>query len=541
MSTAGRLLCMFVLLAVPAAAQPSLDDLLARPASPATEALLLAHASNAQVSERWTRTLADPSAHVRAVVARAIQAAGATALLAPLVAQLDVERDLAAAIEQAKTLVVLTGTVPANAEAAIAVHGGPLAASILRALARAAPAQAQTRLSATIETGDDGELAAIAVLTQWMRAGSPEAARAQSALLRRGDEQAFRVLVGASIAAERPIDVGRVVLGLRSTIPGVVDLALAALLHRPVRESPGLATQGVVVEAVESLLERLDDQPAPTQLLATLLARRLGRPLPGRDLGSVAGRVPIDSLVRRLNGRQLAELTSEERNAIHKAWDTDLPKPVDEDEATGSLTEGGALVRDLPGPLLEPLLSAARCARGGSFGVVRVTYDATGRAAEVRVAPELLSGACVEAFGVAARLTRAPEPGVRTVFIPRDRAYPPGFAARQALEPRRMPAWYTEQTQRFSTPKLERQVAPEYPADALRQRVEGRVWLEVLIDESGRVAGARVARSAHPMLDTVAILTMPKWRFRPASVDDRPVPVVVLVEMEFALRDRSRR
>jgi protein TonB len=77
-------------------------------------------------------------------------------------------------------------------------------------------------------------------------------------------------------------------------------------------------------------------------------------------------------------------------------------------------------------------------------------------------------------------------------------------------------------------------VAPRYPVIAREGRVEGTVILEAIIDTSGRVESARVLRSI-ALLDDAALDAVRQWRFTPARLNDRPVPVVMTVTVTFTL------
>lgn len=56
--------------------------------------------------------------------------------------------------------------------------------------------------------------------------------------------------------------------------------------------------------------------------------------------------------------------------------------------------------------------------------------------------------------------------------------------------------------------------------------------MEIVVDESGGVAAARVIRSV-PLLDEVALAMVRQWRFAPATLDGKfvrvRIPVVVNV------------
>jgi TonB family protein len=76
---------------------------------------------------------------------------------------------------------------------------------------------------------------------------------------------------------------------------------------------------------------------------------------------------------------------------------------------------------------------------------------------------------------------------------------------------------------------------PEYSAEAMAARVEGVVGLEVLVDEEGRVADAKVIRSI-PLLDESALRSIRRWRFSPTRLKGELVPVIVQVEMNFTMK-----
>lgn len=86
-------------------------------------------------------------------------------------------------------------------------------------------------------------------------------------------------------------------------------------------------------------------------------------------------------------------------------------------------------------------------------------------------------------------------------------------------------------------PRLLSQVKPRYTSDALERKIEGAVWLDVVITRAGRVGDARVARSLDPGgLDDAAIVAVRQWRFEPGRLSGSPVDVLVTVVMDFSIR-----
>jgi periplasmic protein TonB len=77
-------------------------------------------------------------------------------------------------------------------------------------------------------------------------------------------------------------------------------------------------------------------------------------------------------------------------------------------------------------------------------------------------------------------------------------------------------------------------VPPQYPAIARSARVSGVVILEAVIGEDGTVGDVRVLRSI-PLLDQAAIDAVKQWRFSPTLLNNRAIPVVMTVTVNFAL------
>ncbi len=86
-----------------------------------------------------------------------------------------------------------------------------------------------------------------------------------------------------------------------------------------------------------------------------------------------------------------------------------------------------------------------------------------------------------------------------------------------------------------SAPELKTRFEAGYPPDALRDRVEGNVALELTIDESGNVADARVTAPAGHGFDEAAMDAARRFTFTPAMQNGAPVRSVVEFTYEFHL------
>jgi protein TonB len=90
-----------------------------------------------------------------------------------------------------------------------------------------------------------------------------------------------------------------------------------------------------------------------------------------------------------------------------------------------------------------------------------------------------------------------------------------------------------------SEPKIipESMVQPEYPEDARKAKVQGKVILQALIDREGRVAEVEVLRSVpeFPSLAEAAVEAVSQWRYEPAERNGKPVAVYFTIVVEFKL------
>lgn len=75
---------------------------------------------------------------------------------------------------------------------------------------------------------------------------------------------------------------------------------------------------------------------------------------------------------------------------------------------------------------------------------------------------------------------------------------------------------------------------PVYSREALAAGARGPVWLELTIDEAGRVVSARPVRSV-PLLDDAAMAVARHWTYEPKVVNGRGVPVTFIERVDFQM------
>jgi TonB family protein len=77
---------------------------------------------------------------------------------------------------------------------------------------------------------------------------------------------------------------------------------------------------------------------------------------------------------------------------------------------------------------------------------------------------------------------------------------------------------------------------PDYSEDAKKKKIQGDVWLEVLITLEGKVTDIKIIKSLGYGLDEMAVIAVKKWRFRPpTSPNGMPIRILATIQVQFQL------
>jgi len=88
-----------------------------------------------------------------------------------------------------------------------------------------------------------------------------------------------------------------------------------------------------------------------------------------------------------------------------------------------------------------------------------------------------------------------------------------------------------------TSPQVLAQVQPVYTPEALRQRIQGSVVLELIVTREGRPSAIQILRSLdRGGLDEEAVKAVRQWRFAPGRLGTTPVDVLVIVAIDFLIR-----
>ena len=75
-----------------------------------------------------------------------------------------------------------------------------------------------------------------------------------------------------------------------------------------------------------------------------------------------------------------------------------------------------------------------------------------------------------------------------------------------------------------------------YPPRAVRDKIEGRVVIQYIIDEKGKVRNPKIIRGVRHDINREAIRALRKSRFRPVRIDGKLVPVEHVMHIVFKIK-----
>ncbi len=90
----------------------------------------------------------------------------------------------------------------------------------------------------------------------------------------------------------------------------------------------------------------------------------------------------------------------------------------------------------------------------------------------------------------------------------------------------------------LTMPAAVKEVKPSYTDAAKRERIQGSVTVEAVVQKDGTVGEVTVSRSLDQTygLDEQAVKAAKQWRFKPGTKDGQAVVVQVEIEFTFTLK-----
>lgn len=90
----------------------------------------------------------------------------------------------------------------------------------------------------------------------------------------------------------------------------------------------------------------------------------------------------------------------------------------------------------------------------------------------------------------------------------------------------------------ITLPRVIKEVKPVYTPAAMQQKIQGSIWLQIVVTETGDVGEVVVSQSLDKEfgLDDQAVKAAREWKFEPGKKDGKPVPVQVTLKLTFTLK-----
>jgi protein TonB len=155
----------------------------------------------------------------------------------------------------------------------------------------------------------------------------------------------------------------------------------------------------------------------------------------------------------------------------------------------------------------------------------------TAPAAKPAAAPLVVKGGSVATVQSKPTATEAPAPSVIGIAAPADSGPLPNLVGSTVPSPvlQRLSI-----SQGVSQGLLIKKVAPAYPANALRMRIEGTVQLSATISKEGNISDVKVL-SGDAQLSRAATDAVRQWKYKPYLLNGEPVEIQTQITINFKL------
>jgi TonB family protein len=521
---ARALVCMLAFGGSHAAAQEA-----PRPALTVGDVALLANASDSDNAEPLRQALVDPDPRVRAVAGRVAGVGGRADLWNAVMGALAREHDDAAGAELVRDVLYVGGASAIDPVRSQVRRLGATSAIVFAGwLARTQPNRFIELLPELITAaGSDGRYISRAVQTAIVQHPG-QAAQLRRTWMAHAPDGEWGSFLSATFLPPESME----------TDAELFEAALSSE-RAPVREE----TLWFIVNALA------DTRHLPDKILDAALPR------------DNPGQTPWESFGRELIARRRRNVRAADASDLLKAeWPrhrselTDLaalPELTDSERTvlTGLAGQrraraprpGGApslrTVAGVTAGVIASALDRAGChpKQDEALGFALLTFRADGRPKRVEIAETGLTPSCKSAFTALARVAVA-DADYGAIESPQGVILPmtPGFLACTS-EPASPLAAGRSVGGDITTPHKTRDLKPVYPRSAQEQGIQGTVIIEAQVTPGGCINSARIVQSI-PALDVAALRAVLGWKYSPTLLQGRPVPVLMTVTVNFALR-----
>ena len=519
-----------------------LEEVLEKPLSPGSIALLTEHVQDTRAIDRLSEALRDPRAEIRSAAARVLYASGGKVLVGELEAALGKETDRASAQELVRAVIAFGG--PDRSELALhAAERLDMASTVGMLLAAVEREKALRHLDRL------RNMPAFDSLTSFLHVSSrtsfdflaPLAARS----LREPDVELWRAYLALARERGERVSDGHLVFTINAPTEELRLETLSFLLHELTRRRWLPPSVESVVEdrvAARGSVESVDEA-----FFLELIARSRGSDSTESSEWILMRREEQPTPLMFPTVRELALLTKDERRALSSQLQGDkdtfdrwlenresVPRGLNEVMPSAKQPSRTApvwsTVGGYPPGLVADLLRVTGCSPiTGVHAAADASFSMDGRPIRIdAVQGEAIGGCSDAARALFLNYVLAPGDLSRTgaweklliLFSPDFLSCLEGATALHSREGRDIRA--TGEALDF--PDLKKHPAPENPLAFVGAGSWAFVDLTAVISVSGCLRNIRVTDSLDPQHDFDSIETLSRWKFEPFVLDGVPVP-----------------
>jgi protein TonB len=99
------------------------------------------------------------------------------------------------------------------------------------------------------------------------------------------------------------------------------------------------------------------------------------------------------------------------------------------------------------------------------------------------------------------------------------------------------PAKIIRVSEGVSQARIKTKVAPTYPDEALKKRIQGKVIFVVRVDKQGNVSAIRVVAGRPELVDS-AMDAVRQWKYEPIALNGEIIEMETQVTVEFKLKKK---
>ncbi len=511
--------------------------------TPAQIAELVHESDDAKAADALRAALVAPKALVRATAARVIAVRGMAALLPEVREGVGKETDAAAAREEIRALGLLgTADDVRLARSVAAKWPAGMDNALAVAVARRGSASAMEMYNTTLRESRMTNRAEFFRVALWGQADAM--ALAGSRLIANDDERGWEGLLDALLQSNVAMHPPMLVASLGAPSEPIRNASVWYLIrgYAAAPESmPALVSESLAAPRAELSSDRED-------FGRELLRRMAG----GEKRGDARWNRFLDSaeadqLLEKSDDALLfltdAEYALRYARCEVQTRECALPKERRRGGPRTIPSEPVAppafdLPEVLPAGLAEAILDGSRCSASWS-GVADASVDRAGRIRTLDLEKVFTPAACKRALDTLLRVSMATNTSARSGFAGPVLLVHPARAALCLDEdaPEAAPTSTYRTGGAVQAPKVIRRVDPHFPTRALESMGNYShvlVIAEAIIAKSGCVRSIRlIKQSPYPELNAAALIALAEWKFRPGSLDGKPVDTIFNLSVNF--------